>query len=80
MGRRQPRPAQARANGADRPEVAGKVQSLRSTRHCRESKKMSDTSEIFEYELKDENGEFKPRIVVFKDREVIFYGKQSEKL
>ena len=41
-------------------------------------KKMTDGKEIFQYELKDENGESRPRIVVFKDREVVFYGKPSE--
>ena len=36
------------------------------------------TRAYYDLWLKDENGEFKPRIVVFKDREVVFYGKPSE--
>ena len=42
------------------------------------SKKLSEGSEIFEYDLKDENGDLKPRIVVFEDREVVYFGKPSE--
>jgi hypothetical protein len=43
-----------------------------------QTKKMEQGREIFQYEMKDDDGQFKPRIVVFEDREVIFYGKPSE--
>ena len=42
------------------------------------SKKMVDGREIYEYDMKDDDGELKPRVVVFQDREVIFYGRPSE--
>ena len=42
------------------------------------SKKMVDGREIYEYDMEDEDGELKPRVVVFQDREVIFYGRPSE--
>lgn len=42
------------------------------------SKKMVDGKEIYEYDMKDDDGELKPRVVVFQDREVIFYGRPSE--
>jgi hypothetical protein len=43
-----------------------------------QEKRLSDGKEIFQYEMKDENGEAKPRIAVFEDREVVFFGKPSE--
>ena len=43
-----------------------------------QSKKMECGKEVYEYELKDNDGELKPRVVVFQDREVSFYGKPSE--
>lgn len=43
------------------------------------SKKMLvDGREIYEYDMKDDDGEIKPRVVVFQDKEVVFYGRPSE--
>lgn len=42
------------------------------------SKRMVCGKEVYEYEMKDEDGETRPRVVVFEDREVSFYGKPSE--
>lgn len=42
------------------------------------AKRMDGAREVYEYEMKDENGELKPRVVAFEDREVVFYGKPSE--
>jgi hypothetical protein len=42
------------------------------------SKRLAEGQEVFEYQLEDENGEVKPRLVVFEDKEVVFYGKPSD--